>query len=116
MEETLAALSQGALRSGSFSFADRVFSNEMDVAVTETERHYEALMFREALKSGWYDPQNARDEYRVSCGAAGMHADLARRFIEMQILLITPVRGGRPQDKGCHCASDLLPLERSGSL
>jgi leucyl-tRNA synthetase len=99
MEETLDALSKGQLRSGPPTFADRVFANELDVAATETERHYEQLMFREALKSGWYDLQNARDEYRVSCGAAGMHADLARRFIESQILLLTPV-GERKRGNG----------------
>ncbi|KAJ4723658.1 leucine--tRNA ligase, cytoplasmic-like [Melia azedarach] len=90
MEEVLAAKS--SLRSGPPStYADRVFENEINIAVKMTEQHYENYVFREALKTGFYDLQAARDEYRFSCGAGGMNHDLVWRFNEVQTQLITPI-------------------------
>jgi leucyl-tRNA synthetase len=48
-------------------------------------------MFRDALKSGFYDLQLARDEYRLSCKTGGMNRDLLRRFMDVQTRLITPI-------------------------
>ncbi|KAK4833288.1 hypothetical protein QYF36_002098 [Acer negundo] len=68
MEEVLAT--ESSLSTGPPSnYADRVFENEINIAVKMTEQHYENYMFREALKSGFYDLQAARDEYRFSCGS-----------------------------------------------
>ncbi|KAG9145218.1 hypothetical protein Leryth_008993 [Lithospermum erythrorhizon] len=54
MEEILAANS--SLRSGPPStYADFVFANEMNIAVKMTEKNYSEYMFREALKTGFYD-------------------------------------------------------------
>ncbi|KAL8160934.1 hypothetical protein V2J09_012423 [Rumex salicifolius] len=90
MEEVLAA--EASLRTGSAStYADKVFANEMNLAVKLTEQHYSNYMFREALKSGFYDLQAARDEYRFSCGSAGMNHDLVLRFMDVQTRLITPI-------------------------
>jgi leucyl-tRNA synthetase len=90
MEEVMAA--QSSLRAGSPStYADNVLANEINIAVKETEKSYNAFMFRDALKSGFYDLQLARDEYRLSCGAAGMNRDLLDRFMEVQTRLITPI-------------------------
>ncbi|GBG67828.1 hypothetical protein CBR_g949 [Chara braunii] len=80
------------LRTGKIeSFADKVFENEINIAVELTAENYNNLMFREVLKSGFFDFQSARDEYRSTCGAAGMHKDLIRRFIEVQTLLLAPI-------------------------
>ena len=64
MEEVVAAAEkEGGLRSSAdLSFADRVFANEMDVAVTLTEASYEAMQFREALKTGFFDLQVSEGE------------------------------------------------------
>ncbi|GJM94152.1 hypothetical protein PR202_ga10770 [Eleusine coracana subsp. coracana] len=56
-----------SLRAGPCNtFTDRVFANEINIAIKETEKSYNAFMFRDALKSGFYDLQLARDEYRLS--------------------------------------------------
>ncbi|KAK6945521.1 Methionyl/Valyl/Leucyl/Isoleucyl-tRNA synthetase, anticodon-binding [Dillenia turbinata] len=90
MEEVLAA--ELDLRTGPPStYADRVFANEINIAVKLTEQHYQNYMFREALKTGFYDLQAARDEYRFSCGAVGMNHDLVLRFMDVQTRLITPI-------------------------
>lgn len=90
MEEVLEA--EASLRTGALStYADQVFANEINIAVTLTEQHYQNCMFREALKTGFYDLQAARDEYRFSCGAGGMNHDLVWRFMDVQTCLITPI-------------------------
>ncbi|XP_058097646.1 leucine--tRNA ligase, cytoplasmic-like [Magnolia sinica] len=90
MQEILAA--ESSLRTGPPStYADRVFANEINIAVMMTEKHYTDFMFREALKTGFYDLQAARDEYRFSCGMGGMNRDLLWQFMDVQTRLITPI-------------------------
>ncbi|KAL9997480.1 putative leucine--tRNA ligase [Helianthus debilis subsp. tardiflorus] len=90
MEEVLAA--ESTLRVGPPSiYADRVFANEMNFAIKMTQKNYSDYMFREALKSGFYDLQAARDEYRFSCGSTGMNRDLLWRFMDIQTRLIAPI-------------------------
>lgn len=90
MKEVMDA--EASLRSGPPSkYADRVFANEMNLAVKMTEQHYQNYMFREALKSGFYDLQAARDEYRFSCAASGLNRDLIWRFMDVQTRLLTPI-------------------------
>lgn len=40
------------------------------------------MMYREALKTGFYELQASRDKYREMC-VDGMHKDLIARFIEV---------------------------------
>uniref|UniRef100_A0A1D1XWB6 leucine--tRNA ligase n=1 Tax=Anthurium amnicola TaxID=1678845 RepID=A0A1D1XWB6_9ARAE len=90
MEEVLA--SEKTLRVGLPStYADRVFANEINIAIKLAKQHYSDFMFREALKAGFYDLQAARDEYRLSCGIGGMNRDLLWRFMDAQTRLITPI-------------------------
>lgn len=90
IEETLAAAD--SLRDEPpTSFLDRVFDNEMNIAVARTRAAYDRMLFREALKSGWYDLQNARDVYRFACGAEGGNRRLLLRYIELCALLLAPI-------------------------
>lgn len=90
MQEVIA--SESSLRVGPPScYADHVFVNEINIAVNMTEKNYNEYMFREALKAGFYDLQTARDEYRFSCGSAGMNRDLLWQFMDVQTRLITPI-------------------------
>ncbi|PVI05866.1 leucyl-tRNA synthetase [Periconia macrospinosa] len=72
---------------------DVMFENELNLLVAETKGHYEATMYKAALKSGYYDFTAARDFYREVTKAAGlgMHEDLVKRYIELQALLLTPI-------------------------
>ncbi|KAJ4297656.1 cytosolic leucyl tRNA synthetase [Kalmusia sp. IMI 367209] len=72
---------------------DDLFDNELNSLVTEAKQHYGATMYKAALKSAYYDFTAARDFYREATKAAGlgMHEDLAKRYIELQALLITPI-------------------------
>ena len=92
-EEQSAEMEAGKLRTGEANkFIDRVFNNAMNTAIAETQKNYDNMMFREALKTGFYDLQAARDAYRLmSPEDGGMHADLVKRFIEVQTLLLAPI-------------------------
>jgi len=86
------------MRSGPITeFADRVFAAQINMAVVNTEKAFDQMMFREALKSGFFELQMALGQYRVSVGAdkatntlVNMHKDCILKFIECQTLLIAP--------------------------
>ncbi|KAI9760751.1 MAG: 2-isopropylmalate synthase [Chaenotheca gracillima] len=83
-----------SLRSGpKDGFWDRLFENELNTLVLDARQHYEATLYKAALKSALYDFTSARDFYREATVAAGigMHRDLVIRYIELQALLVTPI-------------------------
>ena len=49
--------------------------------------------YKFALRSAFYDFISARDFYReaVTAAGVGMHADLVRRYMELQALIVTPI-------------------------
>ena len=55
----------------------------MNLAIHGSHAAYDTMMFKEALKTGYYDLQNARDAYRAACGPHGMHTDLVHRYIKV---------------------------------
>jgi len=80
-----------SLRTGPATcFDDRVFESSINKAIDETDTNYKNMMYREALKTGFYELQAARDRYREGC-MVGMHRDLVFRFIEVQTLLLCPI-------------------------
>ncbi|XP_010501926.1 PREDICTED: leucine--tRNA ligase, cytoplasmic-like [Camelina sativa] len=92
MEEDILA-AESSLRTGPPStYADKVFENDINIAIRLTEKAYKDCLFREALKNGFYDLQAARDEYRISCGSDGnMNHDLILNFMDVQTRLIEPI-------------------------
>ncbi|XP_045480159.1 leucine--tRNA ligase, cytoplasmic isoform X1 [Harmonia axyridis] len=82
---------KASLRTGSTNtFNDEVFTSEMNKKINESAEFYEKMLFKEALKSGFFELQAARDKYRELC-LNGMHLDLILRFIEVQALLLSPI-------------------------
>ena len=58
---------------------------------------YDAMLFREALKTGCYDLQKARDTYRSFVQEEGMHHDLALQYAEV----CSPQYGGSVYAEVC---------------
>ncbi|XP_065833343.1 leucine--tRNA ligase, cytoplasmic-like isoform X1 [Oscarella lobularis] len=84
--------SRDRLRQGPFTYHDKVFESEINQTIVETEKHYEAFLFREALKTGVFEFQAMRDRYReVTAFSGGMHQKLVFLFIEIQALLLAPI-------------------------
>lgn len=72
-------------------FLDRAFDNEINIAIHSTKEAYENFMFREALKSAWYDLLIARDTYRFAVGPEGMNRRLVLRFLDVSTRLLAPI-------------------------
>ncbi|KAF4552748.1 Leucine--tRNA ligase [Elsinoe fawcettii] len=80
-------------RTGDMVFWDKVFENDLNALVKETEECYEATSYKAALKTGFYDFTTARDTYRNATTSAGigMHATLVKRYIELQALMLAVI-------------------------
>lgn len=90
VKETLAA--KAMLRKGPLDdLNDAVFMSEMNLKVKETDEYYQKMLYKEALRTGFFEFQSARDKYRELCGSNGMHVDLVMEFIRRQALLIAPI-------------------------
>nr|CAB3263393.1 leucine--tRNA ligase, cytoplasmic [Phallusia mammillata] len=72
------------------TFNDRVFASEMNLGIKLTHDHYNNMMYKEALKTGFFEFQLARDKYR-ELSSGGMNKQLVMRFIEVQTLLLAPI-------------------------
>ena len=73
------------------TYADKVFESEINKTLVETKRHYEGMMYKEALKTGFYEFQSARDRYRELSIESPPHAGLINRFITCQLILLSPI-------------------------
>lgn len=49
------------------------------------------MLYSAVMTAGFFELQTARDVYRRACGSKGMHADLVRQFIDVQVKLLAPV-------------------------
>jgi len=78
-------------RSKNPNFHDTVFMNEMNLKLKEAHDAYDKLLFKEALKTGFFELQTARDKYRELCGEDGMCSDLIMQFIEWQAIILSVI-------------------------
>ena len=79
-------------KSGDYGFHDKVFANEMNKLMKATDVNYEGMLFREALRTGFFEMQGIRDKYReLTANEGGMHATLINQFIEWQALALAPI-------------------------
>lgn len=90
-KETLAAIDTFRKGPTDSIFADRAFDNQMKHLVSEADRYYNAQLYKEALRCSFFEYQDARDKYRELCGQSGMHAELVRKFIETQAIILSPI-------------------------
>lgn len=64
----------------------------MNLKVVQTDAYYKSMLFKEALRTGFFELQAARDKYReLTASEDGMHVDLIFKFIELQALLLSPI-------------------------
>ncbi|KAL5525184.1 CDC60 [Sanghuangporus sanghuang] len=81
---------QGKLRQNRI-YHDTVFENEINELIAQTQTHYEATNYKDALKYGFFEMQMARDWYREVTSDLGMNADLVKYWIRASVLLIAPI-------------------------
>ena len=74
-----------------YTYADKVFENEMNKTILVTRKLYDTMMYKEVLKSGFFELQSARDRYRELCFENLMNSTLIKRFIDVQLILLSPI-------------------------
>ena len=62
----------------------------MNKAIVDTDNSYSKMIYKEALKTGFFELQLSRDRYRELC-FDGMHKKLIYDFIRIQALLLSPI-------------------------
>ncbi|KAL5460341.1 hypothetical protein EMCRGX_G033786 [Ephydatia muelleri] len=76
----------------SYSYLDRMFESQINLTVRQTDQHFQNMMYREAMTTGFHGLQAFRDQYReIATAGDGMNWHLVERFIEVQALLLCPV-------------------------
>ena len=88
--ETIEANAAGKLRTGALDFFDQVFMNDISAAIDAADAAYAGMAFREVLARGFYEFSLKRDAYRIAA-ARGMHQDVVLRYIEAQLLVLSPI-------------------------
>jgi len=71
------------------TFEELVFQSEINKAIRETDIHFQQMKYHEALRTGFYELQNARDVYRASVKT--MNRRLVERFMKVQLTLLAPI-------------------------
>ncbi len=85
-------MANDGLRTDELRFADRVFLGNMHVILTKTDEAYDRMLFKRAVKLGFFDLQNARDKYRLAVGSDdNMHRTCVETFVRLQAALLAPV-------------------------
>lgn len=76
--------------SADMTISDKIFDSEMNKAINDTKGHYEKMMYKEALKTGFFEYQTLRDKYR-EIEVTGMNSNLVFKFIRTQTLILAPI-------------------------
>ncbi|CAG7727120.1 unnamed protein product [Allacma fusca] len=73
-------------------FQDGFILNQMCHLLSTTRKAYQQLLFKEALKTGYFEMQTARDSYRELVGGEyNMRRDIVVIFIEYQMTMLLPI-------------------------
>ncbi|XP_042206622.1 leucine--tRNA ligase, cytoplasmic-like [Homarus americanus] len=84
---------KSSMRTGPAStINDKMFTSEMNLKIRETDENYRSLMFKEALRTGFFEYNNLFHQYRERAQVqAGLHWDLVSRYLTTQVLLLAPI-------------------------
>lgn len=63
----------------------------MNRGIIQSDAHYQLTNYKEALRTCFFEYQDARDKYRELSGSKGMHKDLILKFIETQTIILAPL-------------------------
>lgn len=73
------------------TFADKTFANAMNKLIGQTRTYYDKMMFKDALRVGFFEYQELWTKYKeISC-ATTLREDLVRRFITTQAVIMAPI-------------------------
>ena len=91
-DEGKAGLRNDDKGSKALEFHDKVFASEMNKLMAKTARNFDRMLFKEALRTGFFEMQAARDKYReLTSASGGMHRKLVNQFIEWQAIALCAI-------------------------
>lgn len=73
------------------NFWDRAFENDINTSIEQVKGFYDDMLFKSAVKYGFYELQTFRDAYREATIEVGMHRDLVLQWMRVQALLMMPI-------------------------
>ncbi|XP_047345994.1 leucine--tRNA ligase, cytoplasmic isoform X1 [Vespa velutina] len=73
------------------TFNDKVFESEMNLKIQETNENYSKMLYKEALRTGFFELQAARDKYLQLSILDGINWNLIIKYIELQIIMLSPI-------------------------
>lgn len=65
--------------------------SEINLKIQETGDNYDKMLYKEALRTGFFELQSAKDKYLHLSTLEGVNLDLLMRFIEIQAILLAPI-------------------------
>ncbi|XP_018406074.1 PREDICTED: leucine--tRNA ligase, cytoplasmic [Cyphomyrmex costatus] len=71
------------------NFHNEVFESEINLKIQETGENYSKMLYKEALRTGFYELQAARDKYLQLSPKVDLK--LIKKYIEIQIILLSPI-------------------------
>eukprot|EP00485_Elphidium_margaritaceum_P009966 CAMPEP_0202688616 /NCGR_PEP_ID=MMETSP1385-20130828/4108_1 /ASSEMBLY_ACC=CAM_ASM_000861 /TAXON_ID=933848 /ORGANISM="Elphidium margaritaceum" /LENGTH=1276 /DNA_ID=CAMNT_0049343631 /DNA_START=189 /DNA_END=4019 /DNA_ORIENTATION=- len=92
VEETYALLKTDTAnyRDGDFNEMDKLFDNALNRAINETASAFECMRFRDVLRFGYHILRRNADYYMAHVNN-GVHRELIQRYIDVQLVLLSPV-------------------------
>lgn len=63
----------------------------MNLKIRETGENYSKMLYKEALKTGFFEFQAARDKYLQLSALDGINSILTMKYIELQTILLSPI-------------------------
>lgn len=76
---------------GPYTFHDQVFDSEMNLKLRETGENYSKMLFKEALRTGFYEMQAAKDKYWQLSEMEKCNHNLIIKFIKLQTIMLAPI-------------------------
>ncbi|XP_014217285.1 leucine--tRNA ligase, cytoplasmic [Copidosoma floridanum] len=73
------------------TFNDKVFDSEINLKIKETGENYDKMLYKDALKTGFFELQSTKDKYLQLSALESINLDLLMRFIEFQTIILSPI-------------------------
>lgn len=63
----------------------------MNLKLRETSEHYSKMLFKEALRTGFYEMQAAKDKYLQLSEMERYNHNLLMKFLKLQTIMLAPI-------------------------
>ncbi|KAF2348893.1 Leucyl-tRNA synthetase class Ia archaeal/eukaryotic cytosolic [Trinorchestia longiramus] len=76
----------------SLNVSDKMFLAEMDLKIRESDENYSGLLFKEALRTSYFEYSNLFHQYRERVAVqGGLHEKVVMRYLDTQVRILSPI-------------------------